>query len=132
MTIEDYARRSFDFEAARSSLGPPFVPHPKKGGRLPSPRRNAGFVVAIAAAGIVGAFAACSDFSLPDATSTSSTLIVSPRTAHVNVGGSVQLAASGSSGGITWSSSDPTVATVTFGKVTGVASGTATIRAISG
>lgn len=51
---------------------------------------------------------------------------------HLNVGGSVQLTATGSSGGIVWSTTDTAVATVVFGKVTGVGSGTATIRAING
>lgn len=94
-------------------------------------RSWAGLVVVIAAAAIGGAFVACSDFTPPSAAG-SSAFAVNPRTAHLNVGGTLQLSARGSSGAVTWSSSDETVATVSFGKVTAVGSGAATIRAVSG
>jgi hypothetical protein len=63
---------------------------------------------------------------------------VSPSAATLNVAGSVQLTASASppkaaTSGFTWSTSDQGVATVTnTGLVTGVAAGTATIRATAG
>ena len=94
-------------------------------------RSWAGLVVVIAAAAIGGAFVACSDFSPPSAAG-SSAFAVNPKTAHLNVGGTLQLSARGSSGAVTWSSSDETIATVSFGKVTAVGSGAATIRAVSG
>ena len=100
--------------------------------RRPRPSSYAGLLVAIAAAGIVGAFASCTDFTPPGGISSSSTLTVNPKTAHLSVGGTTQLRVIGASGTVTWSSSADTVATVSFGKVTGVASGTATIRAVSG
>jgi hypothetical protein len=95
-------------------------------------RSYAGLVVAIAAAGIVSAFVACSDFTPPGAAGSSSTLSVNPKTVHLNVGGDTQLTAIGASGAIVWSSNDDSIATVSFGKVTAVASGSATIRAVSG
>jgi hypothetical protein len=100
--------------------------------RVRRPSSYAGLVVAIAAAGTVSAFVACSDFTPPGAAGGSSTLSVNPKTVHLNVGGDTQLTARGASGAIVWSSSDDSVATVSFGKVTAVASGTATIRAVSG
>lgn len=105
----------------------------KRGRRL-RPRLNsyAGLFVAIGAAGIVGAFVACSDFTPPGGISNSSTLTVTPKTAHLHVGDSVQLRVNGASGAVAWSSSADTIATVSLGKVMAVASGTATIRAVSG
>jgi hypothetical protein len=97
-----------------------------------TPRGRAGVVFAITAAGILGAFLACSEFTPPGATTNNGTLSISPKTAHLNVGHSMQLNAAGSSGALTWSSSNEQVATVTRGKVTGVGSGTVTIRAVSG
>lgn len=94
-------------------------------------RSHAGLVVAIAAGVIGGAFAACSDFTPPGAASASA-LTVTPKTAHLNVGASMRLAATGASGVVTWSSTDEKIATVNQGKVTGVGSGTVTIRAVSG
>ena len=91
-----------------------------------------GLVVAIAGCGIVGAFAACNDFTPPGASSNSSALAVSPKTAHLHVGETMQLRVTGASGPVTWSSTDDTIATVSLGKVTGVASGTTAIRAVSG
>lgn len=93
--------------------------------------RWAGLAVVMAAAGITGVFVACSDFTPPGAAS-GSALVVKPKTAHLNVGGTLQLTATGSSGAVVWSSSDETVATVSFGKVTAMASGSATVRAVSG
>ena len=100
--------------------------------RRPRPSSYAALVVAIAAAGIVGAFAACNDFTPPGETGSSANLTISPKTAHLNVGGTLQLAARGASGAVAWSSSDETVATVNLGKVTAVGSGSVTIRAVSG
>jgi uncharacterized membrane protein len=91
----------------------------------------AGLAVVMAAVGVIGAFVACSDFTPPGVAS-SSALVVKPKTAHLNVGGTMQLTVTGSSGAVVWSTSDEAVATVSFGKVTAVASGTATIRAVSG
>ena len=95
---------------------------------MQTPRNWVGLAVFAA---FTGAFIACSDFTPPLAGG-ASVLTVSPRSAHLNVGGTLQLNANGSSGRVTWSSSDDTVATVSFGKVTALASGTATIRAVSG
>ena len=100
--------------------------------RVRRPSSYAGLVVAVAAAGVVGAFAACNDFTPPGAISNSSTLAVSPKTVHLHVGSTLQLRVTGASGPVTWSSSADTIATVSLGKVTGVASGTTTIRAVSG
>jgi Big-like domain-containing protein len=96
-----------------------------------TPRSWAGLAIVIAAAGTAGAFVACSDFTPPGPAGTSA-LSLSPKTAHINVGGTLQLTARGASSALVWSSSDQTVATVSFGKVTGVGSGSATIRAVSG
>ena len=95
---------------------------------MQTPRNWVGLAVFAA---FTGASIACSDFTPPFA-SEASGLTVSPRSAHLNVGGTLQLNANGASGRVTWSSSDDSVATVSFGKVTALSSGTATIRAVSG
>jgi uncharacterized protein YjdB len=73
----------------------------------------------------------CSDFTAPDQPG-SPQFIVRPRTAQLTVGDSVQLAARNASGIVIWSSSDKTIATVNFGRVVAVDTGTVTIRAVSG
>jgi hypothetical protein len=83
---------------------------------------------AVVTAGIV---AGCSGFT-PVGSDAPASLAVNPRTSHVNVGESIQLHVAGASGGVSWSSSDPSVASVTFGRVTGVGSGNVTIHAVSG
>lgn len=80
---------------------------------------------------MAGVFVACSDFTPPGPAGTAA-LVVNPKTAHINVGSTLQLIARGASSGVVWSSSDESVATVSLGKVTGVGSGSATIRAVSG
>lgn len=96
-----------------------------------TPRSWAGLAVVCAAAAGAGVFVACSDFT-PPGPAGASALSVNPKTAHLNVGGTLQLSASGSSGALVWSSSNAAVATVDFGRVTAVGSGSATIRAVSG
>ena len=59
-------------------------------------------------------------------------LRVVPTSAQLTVGESAQLRAAGSAGHVVWSSSNPLVATVEFGKVIGTGAGSATIRAVSG
>ena len=85
----------------------------------------------IVAAGALAVFAACSGFE-PVGTGIQGSLSVNPRTQHINVGQAVQLSAGGATGAVAWSSTNPAVATVTAGRVTGVGSGTATIQAVSG
>jgi hypothetical protein len=107
-------------------------------------------VASVAAAGIVFAFAACSDTSAPPATDTLSpsfakggqpkqvkSISVSPSSATVPIGQTQQLTAAASPPGsattFAWSSSNDAVATVSSsGLVTGVAAGTATISASAG
>lgn len=96
------------------------------------PCTQAARLVAALAVGISGAgftFLACSHY---ETTVPQHRLTVSPSIGHVNVGGSMQLSVSGANGPIVWTSSDQSVASVSFGKVQGVGSGTATIRALSG
>lgn len=92
-----------------------------------TPRNLAAIAVAIA-----GALAACTDFTPPAPAGIPGTFAVNPANAHLNVGGAVQLKVTGSSGAIIWSSTADSVATVSRGKVVGVSSGLATIRAVSG
>jgi uncharacterized membrane protein len=60
------------------------------------------------------------------------TLAIGPAAPTVHVGSTLQLHADGATGPLRWSSSDTLVATVAAGLVTGIAPGTATIRAIDG
>lgn len=105
---------------------------------------------AVTAAGIAFAFAACSDTSAPSATDTLSpsfakggqpksvkSISVSPSSATVSAGATVQLTATASPPGsattFTWASSNTAAATVSSsGLVTGVAAGSATISASTG
>ena len=105
---------------------------------------------AAAVAGVAFTFVACSDTSAPPANDTLApslakggstnkvkSISVSPSSATVAAGSTVQLTATanppGSATTFTWSSSNSAVATVsTSGLVTGVGAGTASIRASAG
>ena len=107
-------------------------------------------LLATAAAGVAFTFAACSESSAPPATdpivpslakggqpNKVKSISVSPSSATVAIGATVQLTATatppGSATSFTWASSNSAVATVSAtGLVTGVASGSATISASAG
>jgi Big-like domain-containing protein/calcineurin-like phosphoesterase family protein len=107
-------------------------------------------LLATAAAGVAFTFAACSESSAPPATDPIApslakggqpnkvkSISVSPSSATVAIGATVQLSATatppGSATSFTWASSNSAVATVSAtGLVTGVASGSATISASAG
>ena len=59
-------------------------------------------------------------------------LDLSPKVTELVVGETAQLSVAGATGAVAWSSSDPTVATVDFGRVDAIGVGTAIIVAVSG
>ena len=87
-------------------------------------------LVVFAAVSVV--FAACGRDGVSEPETATTNLTVVPNTARIPVGASQQLSARGGSGRVGWSSSNPAVATVEFGRVVATGVGTATIRAISG
>ena len=114
-------------------------------------RRTIAYIATAAVvAAVAFAFAACSDTSAPPASDTLAaslakggsanrvkSISVSPSSATVEAGSTIQLTATanppGSATTFTWSSSNAAVATVSAaGLVTGVAAGTASIRASAG
>jgi len=113
-------------------------------------RTIVGTATAVVVAGVTFALVACSDTSAPRASDTLApslakggaanklkSISVSPSSATVDAGATVQLTATatprGSATTFTWSSSNTAVATVsTSGLVRGIAAGTASIRAAAG
>jgi hypothetical protein len=90
-------------------------------------------VAIVALAAVVGACKGGSDPTGPDSLFTE--VVITPSTGNVSVGGTLQLNAAisgppGTPQGVTWKAVDPDFATVSAnGLVTGVAGGTARIRA---